>query len=608
VKWVRRLAIALPVLAVVLAVALVLAPNMLKPLIESAAQRAVGHAVSMGDVMLMPSWPPALQARNVTVEGVGNVARVQAVMAPGSLLSRHPQVLTLRLFGPDVTVANRLPLAAVRKVAAPAEPSSADAPTPSGRPAPAIGRVEIADGHLTWKMPPFGLDLVVSGNATAETTDVTGRGTLTVGSSSIPLDLHISGDPRTSLTAQGTAANATVTAQLAMPGQALDADLTIATPDAAAFGSALGLRYLPHGALKAQAHLDEPARSLADRVVLDRFAMQDDAGDLAGTLTVSYGGRVAVRGKLASQHLDLAALLAPFRGPPAAAKQPAAPAASMAAAPPAPSTVIRDSPFTVPDRFDADLEISAASANWGSSPLGAVSGRAVLRQGRLTLDPLGVTLPGGGPIAAVLRLGGAEPAGLTLHAPAVPLQAVLAAAALPPLVSGNAAVDADLHGRGNTLHQLAASLDGHALLHGTGLEIDSAVLTSLLQATRLKLPASLLGPRTELRCVAVGFDAQQGTLSLAPLVADAALLRIEGAGTIDLADETLALRLRPLLRAGPGIVAPVRIDGPLRAPHVAPDTGGRLAAAVVQTGSSACPEGAPAKLPKPAELLRHLFR
>ncbi len=576
-RWLRRLVIALPVLAVVLVTGLVLAPNLLRPRLEFAAQRALGRPVNVGELMLLPSWPPALQARDVAVDGLGKVARVQAVMAPELLFSRHPQVRMLRLIGADLAVSNRLPSFTMKRLAAPAAAASG-AEVPAADPAaPAVGRIEITDGHLSWRMSPFGLDLAVSGSSTPQAVDLTGRGTFSIGDARVPLDLHITGDPHASLTADGTAANAKLSARLAEPARALDADFSLSTPDAEPLGTALGL-HLPRGALQVQAHVAEPARELGNRLALDRLALNTDAGDLAGTVTIAYGGRADVRGTLASKHLNLAALLAALhaQAPSKAAVAPAPPAAPSSP----PETLLSGRPFAFPDRFNADLQLSVAAADWGKTPLGAVVGHLVLQAGRLTLDPLTITPPGGRPIAVAFRMGGADPAGLTpagltLNAPSVPLQTVLELAGLPSLASGEAMVNADLHARGATLDQLAASLDGHALVHADNAEIDSALFASVLRAAHLPLPPAVLGPRIRVRCLGLGFDAQRGVLALAPMVADAELVRIEGAGTIDLGGQTLALRLRPLLRAGPGLVVPVRVDGSLRAPHVASDTGGR---------------------------------
>ncbi len=200
-----------------------------------------------------------------------------------------------------------------------------------------------------------------------------------------------------------------------------------------------------------------------------------------------------------------------------------------------------------------------------------------------------------------------------LHAPSVALAPLLTALHLPPLASGTGSLDADLRSAGATAHGLAASLNGTAALHAQDGAIDASLLSVLLDGARL--PIRLPSAPARLRCLAVGAAAHSGVLDLAPLVVDADRLRIDGVGTVDLGQETLALQLRPLLRAGPGLVVPVRVEGPWRMPKVV--LGAEGGSALSGANRDACPAGArtPAsgaqpgkKLPKAIDVLRGLLR
>jgi hypothetical protein len=72
--------------------------------------------------------------------------------------------------------------------------------------------------------------------------------------------------------------------------------------------------------------------------------------------------------------------------------------------------------------------------------------------------------------------------------------------------------------------------------------------------------------------VAVRADIAHGVADLHALLLDTALLRLTGGGTVDLAQETLALHLLPLARIGAtGFSVPVTIRGSFRAPRAAVD-------------------------------------
>jgi AsmA protein len=72
---------------------------------------------------------------------------------------------------------------------------------------------------------------------------------------------------------------------------------------------------------------------------------------------------------------------------------------------------------------------------------------------------------------------------------------------------------------------------------------------------------------------------------------DSGRLLLNATGQLNLGDETLALHLRPMLRAGgPGIVVPVRVDGSFREPKLSLDPSvispGNVAASLGATAAS----------------------
>jgi AsmA protein len=213
----------------------------------------------------------------------------------------------------------------------------------------------------------------------------------------------------------------------------------------------------------------------------------------------------------------------------------------------------------------------------GAATIKSASTHAVLHAGHLVLDPLAIDLPGGH-IDATVMADASGAAALTLRAPSLSIQPMLAGFDEPDGVLGTLEVRADLHGSGATPHALAAGLDGSvgfALANG---EIDNRLLVALL--SRLAPEAGLLDlagkpGRSALRCVAVRADVAHGVADLHALLLDTVPLRLTGGGTLDLAQETLSLHLLPLARiGGTGLTVPVNVRGSLRAPRAAVDAAG----------------------------------
>jgi uncharacterized protein involved in outer membrane biogenesis len=373
---------------------------------------------------------------------------------------------------------------------------------------------------------------------------------------------------------------------------------------------------------------------------------------VSGDLDIGLGARPSVRGTIQASHVDLDSLLASFaEAKPPSPRPTAAPTAAQAAAPKPPdktARVIPDNPidFGILGRQDADVRVNIAALQTGGVTYSDIAGHLVLQDGRLVLDPFAGVTPGGR-LEARLAIDSSAAAPLVavaLHAPAIALQPIAVALGDPYAVSGTAFIDADLHGAGRSPHAIAASLDGRAALAVADGEVSNQmlglVLGDVLKAA--KLPDNLVNGvgNTRLHCLAVRLDASHGVVTLPTLVADATRLLVEGGGTLDLGPETLALRLRPMLRTGPGIVVPVRIGGTFRNPKAAVDLEGKngllaalsagehggdvcgpalaaarggeapvaTSAAAAAAAAAPSPPAKPAKPPKPIDILRSLLQ
>jgi uncharacterized protein involved in outer membrane biogenesis len=395
----------------------------------------------------------------------------------------------------------------------------------------------------------------------------------------MPLDLAASAAGAT-LAVKGTVARPRAQA-------GVDLAVTARVPDLRALSPLAG-RMLPalHNAALDVRVADQDG--LAHGVVLRGLALVTQDGDVSGDATLHSAPRASVQATLASRRLDLDALLADLGPPPAGGAAPAATPPEAPGPPPAPprTRLFPDTPLPLGalKNQDADVRWTVAELHAGSAAYRDLALHLVLAGGKLVLDPFAAQTPGG-KMNGMLSLDAnpaAPPLAFALHAPALALKPLLAALHLPAEVTGTMEVDADLHGAGNTPHAIAASLDGRLGVAMVNADVDNRLLgpllTQVLQAVRQGV--TLGSGTTRVRCLATRLDVAKGVATANPLVLDTDPVLLQGGGTINLGEERLALRLRPMLRAGGGIVVPVRVDGTLLAPRATVDSAGAAGAAL----------------------------
>ncbi|MDR3536412.1 MAG: AsmA family protein [Acetobacteraceae bacterium] len=393
------------------------------------------------------------------------------------------------------------------------------------------------------------------------------------------------------------AAKGSVANPEALTGVALD--LSANVPDLSAL-SPLAQRPLP--ALKSvalTAKLTDADGGFAKGLALGGIVLTSAAGDVKGDLSVGFGGvPMQITAKLASDRIDVDALAAAQGKPlPAASGTPASPAT------PAPTPLPKRTgrlfsdqpiPFGLLQLVNADVAVTIGDLHAGGRDTKAINTHVVLRDGKLQADPLVADLPTGH-LDAKLSADAtqkAPPVGLVLRAPGVAVRTLLAMLGEPDLASGNLEVYADLHGAGETPHAIAASLDGTLGLAMANGSVDNRLLASVLGPVleKANIPDLLArGGVSDIRCFALRMDAQHGVGTLRTLALSSTLLTMDGSGSVNLGDETLALHLRPQARVGgTGLIVPLRVTGPIRNPGVAMDpigaaeaNAGKVAGAVI---------------------------
>jgi len=284
--------------------------------------------------------------------------------------------------------------------------------------------------------------------------------------------------------------------------------------------------------------------------------------EIAGDATIGLGSAMALDGRLRATRLDLDALLAASGTDQALpGARTADPGGPMIPDPPLPWAMLRGKTL--------DLTASVAAMTFRRQVWRDVDLALRLADGRLQLRRLRLALPDG-PMELSLSADAAEQdgsVGLTLHAPAIPLALLARYAALPGEAGGAMRVETQLTGKGRSLHDLAASLDGPFAATMTHGSLSNAALVELasasLQALGIQVPT--LG-QTAIRCFGIVGSFNAGVGRFRTIALDSTYLQLDGAGQVDLGAETLALKLRPLARlSGSSVSVPVLVEGPLRA-------------------------------------------
>lgn len=358
-------------------------------------------------------------------------------------------------------------------------------------------------------------------------------------------------------------------------------------PELAVFGP-LVHRQLP--ALKdiaLDAEVANRGAHLLDGVVIKGIKLAMPQADLTGSAVIGLGGvRPVFFATLAAKHIDVDRILAaePSAAPAVGAPD-TAPAGGTALTPqaPAPATepaarrgILSDRPLPLDAlrQADAEMKITVGELVVGGTDMHNVIGHFRLTNGHLHVAPLEGLAPAGA-FGLAFDFNPNQPntpVTFAAHAPGVPLKPLLAAFGLPDDASGALDIDADLKSAGDSPHALAAGVNGHLGLALVDGSVDNRLIAASVEPLLhdVKLPGAIIGNggHSDVRCLALRADASRGAVALRAFMLDLNHFRLAAGGNVNLADETLALRLRPLLKlAGTGVTVPVQLDGPWLAPR-----------------------------------------
>jgi AsmA family protein len=421
----------------------------------------------------------------------------------------------------------------------------------------------------------------------------------------------ISGQPfpvDVSLAAAG--ATATANGTLADPARTAGAQLAVSAriPALAPFAALLRQPVPDAKNVTLDAHLAEARGGFVKGVALTQATLTLPQGDISGDASVTFAQRPSISGNVTSKRIDLDALLEmksvnPPASPAAVRPQAATPPATPTPPPERrsnPGLLFSDAPlgFGLLRDADADVQLRIGELDTGGATQRDIAGHFVLKGGKLVLDPISGTLPAG-KMSGRLMIDANPPklpVALVLRAPGLSVRALALMLGLPSDASGSLEVNANLNGAGDSLHAIAAELNGTLGLAMVNGQIDNAslnrvlgpILTSASLPLSLIFPGQVIGGSSALRCFAARLDARDGLATFRALYLDSARIKVTGSGTINLSDEALSLRLRPLERlADTGVTVPLIVGGTIEHPKARIDAANSAQATITGLARSA---------------------
>ena len=582
------------VLAAVMAVAVVAALifvatldiNDYRGVVAAELEELTGRKLEIsGDLELVPSLRPSVIVHDArfanapwgTRPAMISAARVEAQIALLPLLSRRIEVLRIGLFDVDVLLETDAQGRGNWDVLPKSD-------TGAGAGAPAefkIDGVQIEQLKFAYRDGATGdvfdatlprltlspknedeLNIAVEAvyrNATIRVDGSIGRLRRLLQSSPYPLDLGI----------RLGAAELSIQGEIAKPleGRGLDLAFTAKVPDLAALSEVAGTA-LP--AIEAIA-LEGELAGAPDALALSNVAVSVGEARFNGEFELRMDGvRPRLVGKLSTPALDVDRLRA-GRKQESGIDQPASGARR--------DKVFSTDPLPIGLLEQVDAEFAFRIERLVANGVEAkdVHLDLVLDDGHLTLTPMTVRI-GESMLEAALDLK-ARPAPPALEfqftAPGLDVGALVGKVLASDALEGKVDIDVKVKGRGASVAALMGSLDGHArLLMADGRAKAGKQLELLIGGVTTLVGTMTADPSewTQLNCVAVDFEIEQGIASKKVMLLDTDVATVVGEGSIDLGKETIAMTVTPSPKSVTlNVAVPVKVGGTLANPTFRPD-------------------------------------
>lgn len=343
-------------------------------------------------------------------------------------------------------------------------------------------------------------------------------------------------------------------------------------------------------------------KAAGQRVAFSQAIVSFDAIKAAGDLSVDTGGeRPRLAGELAVEALDINPYLPPEAGP----ARPGDRAKSQAGGQPADwsDEAIDASALKV---ADLDFALSVGSIHLRKIEIGRSALHLRLANGRLTGDLKELALYQGHGKGRLALDGSGRGLGLEAAFALNGIQAapLLAAAADFERLEGTGNIDIQVAGHGRTQREIIASLNGKGAVTFLDGALRGINLAAMVRNVTTAFTETSGSQKTDFAELSGSYTIANGIATNHDLALKSPLLRVAGAGTVDLPRRALQYRIEPKAVASlqgqggqgdlGGITVPVIVEGPWDNPSYRPD----LAAAMQSGAGKALEKAIGDKLPK----------
>lgn len=346
---------------------------------------------------------------------------------------------------------------------------------------------------------------------------------------------------------------------------------------AASLGGLLGWIGRDAGAPPGRFSFEGAIASRAGELSLADTTIALDDMKATGSLSVKTEGRTAITAALSVNALDFARLAGGAGGAEAKPSASAAPAAV---------------DLSALAGFDADISLDADRIGYGKVEAGPAKATLEIKDGVARLVLAKAAFYDGSVAAEVTANGAGKVPAIALEASLTKVDALsfLGDAAGFERIEGWLDTGLSVKGSGATSDALAGSLDGQARVvfsDGAIRGVDVAKMVGNLKSLVTTGYEENAEDRTEFAELSVSFDIADGVARTEDLRLLGPLVRMDGSGSVDVAAQSIDMRLNPRVVGSldgqggefdvAGLGMPVIVEGPLSGPRIYPDLSSILA-------------------------------
>lgn len=310
----------------------------------------------------------------------------------------------------------------------------------------------------------------------------------------------------------------------------------------------------------------------SSEVDISSYQLKSGKTVVSGNMDVKYGSRPSIKGKVESDHLDIADLKPKEEA--AAKADKAAPAAKSS------KRAFSDDPIDLSGMkaVDADINVLIKEMIVGSMPVQKLSTRIVLTGGQLLVSPLSMMVADKEVKGqAKVDASGAKPQiSLIANAHQLDLSQFIKTWGIESFIKGKADFDLDISAVGNSQHELASNSNGQINLIMASGEVNPGILRGLAGGVLdAIIPGAGVLTQSSLNCLVARFKIVNGALKTNGVLLDTSAATVSAYGGVSLGSEIINMRVLTNSK-GVGVaslIPSVAIGGSLMEPSFTPEAG-----------------------------------